>query len=225
MPFPIISGGGRSSTTTQYGGQELTKIQNLFNNVNIASVDATNKPILNTELLFKSGKLRLYDSDSSNIITIVTSNISQDVNLTFPTTMLGGASVNTFLFEGTTQPISGKIIDADNNTIIDLDDANIRSTAAINWAKIAKTGSKLQDLANVYSVGLSNNQSPIWNSANNRWEMRDLTNVDILLPNKTVLPTATTTGVPIYRNDLDANNQRVYLSVLQSGSPVLVRVA
>jgi len=80
-------------------------------------------------------------------------------------------------------------------------------------------------LANVYSVGLSNNQSPIWNSANNRWEMRDLTNVDILLPNKTVLPTATTTGVPIYRNDLDANNQRVYLSVLQSGSPVLVRVA
>jgi len=225
MTFTTITGGGRTSTTTQYGGQDLTKVLNLFGGVNIASVDTTNKPVLNTESLFKSGKLRLYDSDSSNLITVLTPNLTLDANVTFPTTLATGASSNTFLFEATNQAITNKTIDADVNTIIDLDNNNLRSTALIDWTKINKTGSKLQDLGNVFSTGLVNNQSPIWNQTNNRWEMKDLTNPDILLPNKTVVPTATTTSVPIYRNDLDVNNQRVYLSVLQAGSPVLVRVA
>jgi len=38
-------------------------------------------------------------------------------------------------------------------------------------------------------------------------------------------PTATTTEVPMYRKDLDANNQAIYLSKIENGQVIKVRVA
>lgn len=38
-------------------------------------------------------------------------------------------------------------------------------------------------------------------------------------------PTATTTEVPLYRKDLDANNQAIYLSKIENGVTIKVRVA
>jgi hypothetical protein len=226
MGFPTITGGGRASTTTVYGGAELTKLQNLFAGINIAASDSTNKPVISTEVTFASAMLKFLDANATNTIKIITPDISVDVSAQFPITMTTVLADNTFLMTGLNQIVTNKTIDAGVNSITNIADTNVKAGAAISWSKISKTGSKLNDVANMPVANPGDGQSIVYNAASNAWVYyTTITSSDINLPNKTSsLPVASTGSVPMYRNDLDANNQRVYFSKLEAGTPVLVRV-
>ena len=227
MVYPIITNGGRSTTATTYGGQELTKLQQYLSGINIATTDTTNKPIIMTETTFASGILKLADANSSNIIKVLTPDIAIDVSVRFPQSMTNVVNDNEFLLTNIVQVMKGKVMDATQNTIINLDDANFKSNASVGWGKVSKSGSKLNDLGDTPNTAPTTGQSLIYDSTSAAWTYYSaITSSDINLPNKTSsLPVADSTKTPIYRNDLDVNTQRVYISKLEGGSAVLVRLA
>lgn len=57
------------------------------------------------------------------------------------------------------------------------------------------------------------------------WVPTLVNSTNIRLINEAVEPTATTGAVPFYRTDIDVNNQAVYISKLENGVPVRIRVA
>lgn len=227
MVFPTINTGGRASTTTVYGGAELTKIQQLMSGINIASTDTTNKPIIATEVTFNSGVLKFFDSNNTNKIAVITPDISIDTQVRFPATMTSTVADNEFLMANTNQVMKNKTIDASQNALTNIDNSNLKSNIAIDWTKINKTGSKLTDFANTPVASPTDGQALVYSSTSAAWVYYTaIQSADINLPNKTgTLPTASTTSVPIYRNDMDVNTQRVYISKLEGGSPVLIRLA
>ena len=64
----------------------------------------------------------------------------------------------TIVLENAAQSLSNKTINADSNTISNIDDNEIKSNAGISWAKISKTGSSLHDLADVTTSVCTTNQ-------------------------------------------------------------------
>lgn len=140
---------------THHGGDSTDKISNLFNGV--LDVDPVD---LNTIVKFRTQKFRWRDSDNSNDYIVATGDISTDATLTIPSI----SGNDTFVFRDLAQILTNKTIDADNNTITDLVDANIKSGAGIAKSKISTTGawavSELPtatvytDTANTFGAGL-----------------------------------------------------------------------
>ncbi|WP_237737698.1 head decoration protein [Candidatus Nitrosopumilus sediminis] len=56
------------------------------------------------------------------------------------------------------QTLTTKTIDADSNTLTNIDNNEIKSNAGIDWTKISKTGSSVHDIANVTNVGCAAGQ-------------------------------------------------------------------
>ncbi len=73
------------------------------------------------------------DTSSDHQYVFATSELAADRTVTLP--LLTGN--DTFVFEAHTQTLTNKIIDSDNNTIANIVNADIKSLAAINAAKIA----------------------------------------------------------------------------------------
>lgn len=222
MVWPQITV-AKSSTPQTFGGDLGNQVSGYLGGLDIAASDTTNKPIINTNTYYKTGRLILYGATSTHTISFVTPTLSNDVSVTFPTN-LDNLNPNTFLFSELNQTVTNKNIDAGLNNLFNIGDINIVANAGINWSKVSKTNSKLEDIADMNVTGRAGGSLIQWDATNSKWVMFSL-NLDILLPNKTTnLPVASTTAVPIYRNDLDVNNQRGYVSKLENGIPVLVRL-
>lgn len=57
------------------------------------------------------------------------------------------------------------------------------------------------------------------------WVPTLVNSTNVRLANESTEPTATTTSAPVYRHDIDVFNQAVYISKLENGSIVKVRIA
>jgi hypothetical protein len=167
MVFPRIND-PKTTTADTFAGDALNKIQEWLAGINIASADVTNKPVIDTDTRFKSGRLRLFDSSSANELSFVVPTLTTPAAITFPAT-LSNASTNELLFAGVSQAITNKTINAAANSITNIADANIMTGAAIAWAKISKAGSGLGDIANVDLTGLANNYSIRWDASVSKW--------------------------------------------------------
>ena len=75
------------------------------------------------------------------------------------------------------------------------------------------------------SVVVEINTGKIFQFTGGVWVPTLLNSSTIRLINEAVEPTATTTSLPLYRTDIDVNNQAVYISKLENGSPIKIRIA
>ena len=57
------------------------------------------------------------------------------------------------------------------------------------------------------------------------WDETLTNSTTLRLLNEAVEPTATTTSTPVYRHDIDVNNQAIYVSRLENGVAVKFRLA
>jgi hypothetical protein len=108
MVFQKISPEGLS-TATQFAGDVVNKIADLFSGLNIAQTDASNKPVINTETMFYSSTLRILDNNQSHEFYFDTSgaNITEHKAIIIP--QLTAAS-DTIAFINQAQTLSNKIL-------------------------------------------------------------------------------------------------------------------
>ena len=105
----------------------------------------------NGDIVFKI----FHDGTSSilnRFINLSDSGLTELRNFIFPD------SSGTLVLENSTQTLSNKTIDADANTISNIDDDEIKSNAEISWSKISKSGSSLSDIENVTPTACSTDQ-------------------------------------------------------------------
>jgi hypothetical protein len=167
LVFPRINT-PNTTTADTFAGDALNKIQEWLAGLNIAASDSTNRPSINTDTRFQSGRFKLFDSDLSNEISFATPNLSTNASVTFPV-LLSGVTANEILFASVQQSMENKTINAAANVITNITDTNIATSAAIAWAKVSKAGSSLGDLANVDLTGLANNYSIRWDASVGKW--------------------------------------------------------
>ena len=172
MVFPTINS-PKETTGTTFGGDVMNKVMQWFSGYNIAATDSTNKPSIATETRFYSGKFILFDYDFTNEIKFFTPQLTNNVSISFPDN-LSISALNEITFNLVPQIIQNKTIDATNNSISNIANANISSTAAISWSKVSKAGSGLGDIASVDLTGLANNVSLKWDSTASKWVVYSL---------------------------------------------------
>ena len=80
MPFKVINISD-PGTSTRHGGDDLDKIANLFNGVDLTSDPVT----INTDFIFKNNKLTFRDLSDQYNIKILTSGETQSGSITIPT--------------------------------------------------------------------------------------------------------------------------------------------
>ena len=167
MVFPRIQN-PKTTTADTYAGDALNKIQEWLAGINIASTDATNRPSINTDTRFYSGRFKLFDYDFSNELSFVTPALSTNANISFPV-LLSSVADNEILFASVQQTIENKTINAGSNTITNLTNTNLAAGAAIGWSKISKNGSSLADIGDMNLTGLANNMSIRWDTTTGKW--------------------------------------------------------
>ena len=115
LVFQKISPEGLSSST-QFAGDVINKLSDLFSSINIAQADLTNKPTVNTEMRFYPDTLRLMDNDLSHQFYFDTSgaNVSEHKGMIIPQLTAGS---DTLLVEAQTATMTNKIINTDQNSI------------------------------------------------------------------------------------------------------------
>lgn len=172
MVFPTINN-PKTTVFNQFGGDVMNLIQRLFSAINIALVDSTNKPTIDTDFRFRSGRFILQDYDYSNQIKFITPDLNVDVNVTFPLS-LSHTQANEFVFAETIQTLKNKAINAQINAITNIANENIATAAAIAWNKISKTGASFGDFSTVNLTGLMHNHSIKWDSVSAKWITYDI---------------------------------------------------
>jgi len=167
LVFPRIQN-PKTTTADTYAGDALNKIQEWLAGINIAATDSTNKPGINTDTRFHSGRLKLFDLDFSNELSFVTPALSTNANISFPV-LLSAVADNEILFASVPQAIENKTINAAANTITNITNTSLSAGAAIGWSKISKNGSSLADLGDMNLTGLANNMSIRWDTTTGKW--------------------------------------------------------
>lgn len=188
MVFPKISD-PKPSTDSTYGGLEMSKIQDFLSGFDIGAADDTNRPSINTDTRFKSGKLLLF-GEGVNSTNIARFKYPENALATVPEAVvslpknLSGSQNNEFVFKDVAQTLTGKEIDASLNALTHISNVNIDSGAAISWSKISKTGSQLGDIANIDLTGRINHSSIYWDAVNAKWVIFQPSNgLDVYLAN------------------------------------------
>ena len=149
VQFKYVSGSGDSFTfaTTDKGDQLVFATANDGTNPDIATLSfgdvtltgtqtLTNKsltaPILTGSSSAAGSVLFREDTDNgTNAVTLIGPASTADVTLTLP------AATDTLVGKATTDTLTNKSIDSDNNTITNIVNADIKSSAAIAFSKMA----------------------------------------------------------------------------------------
>jgi hypothetical protein len=114
MPYPEITG-ILTSIATKFGGDITQWISQLLKGIDIGVTDPTLKPLINTDWRFKTGRLRLIDTQPTpNEVNYALENQTGSRTITIPVLDAAG---NVPLFTDLAQTVKNKIINAnDNNT-------------------------------------------------------------------------------------------------------------
>lgn len=106
-----------TTTATIFAGDALNYLIQYFKNVDHASGDASMIATIFTETRFRSGKLRILDSDSTHTVNFATPNYVENKTANFPSTLL---TSDDLLFAATPAIVTGKTIDFTSNTILNI---------------------------------------------------------------------------------------------------------
>jgi len=132
-----------NTTSIVHNGDNSKKVMFNLSDITVSTTRTLNIPDKNTTIVGtdttqtlsnKTLELpRINDSGSDNAYIIGVNELTSDRTVSLPL-LLGN---DTFVFESHNQTLSNKTINADNNTISNLTDSNIKSNASINATKIA----------------------------------------------------------------------------------------
>lgn len=170
MGYPEIAI-SKATTVTTYGGDVMTKDQRYKKGIDVADVDPTNKPDINTDTRYRSGRFILFMQNNSNEIEHITPSMVTNVQVSYPNN-LDNVAPNEYVFKDLPTTINNKAIPFATNSFPNF--------VAPRLQLVNETGTE---------------------------------------------PVGVTGAVPFYRKDIDANNQAVYISKLENGVAVKVRVA
>lgn len=132
-----------ASTSAAFGGEWGNLVSDLFNGVDISLTDVTKTPKIGTPFKFKLEKLRLYDGDESHEVTFSVDDID-----TGPLRKIRIRRMNTpfetdfMVLESLTQELINKTINADNNTLSNIENMDIKTGAGITDNKLAQITNK-----------------------------------------------------------------------------------
>lgn len=131
MPAQTIAN-SKTTTPTMFGGDALNNINRYLNGVDVTSVIGT--PIIRTPTKFPSDKLIFTDPAEDNTVTVKIPALSANKNINLiPSGVVDNDEV---VYKDTVQTVTGKVIDAGSNTISNLTNSNIGSSAAIAYSKL-----------------------------------------------------------------------------------------
>lgn len=188
--------GSLGSTTTEFGGNWANLISSYYNGVDIGLLDPTKKPIIGTLTRYKHGKIGLYDIDQSHYLTISVDDIDTGGVRNIRIRRMNSPYTEDFaVLEGMTQALLNKQIDADLNTITNIENADIKASAQIATTKLA-------DSANFLLKTLDNHLGA---------HFIDLTRISI------PADPATNDG-RIYVKQIDSNNEGVFCKIKKAGA-------
>lgn len=133
MPYPTIAS-PKTTSGTSFGGDVPNKIQRLLNDFDIADVDPTDKPRINTDFRFRNQRLHIFAGATNFVIKHKTNTLGADVFVTYPANL---EADNEFVFASLGQTLTTKGINCDDNSVSNIRNANIASDAAIAKSKLA----------------------------------------------------------------------------------------
>lgn len=131
-----------ASTTSEFGGNWANLISDYFNGVNIVLLDASKAPVIGTLTRFKPEKFGFYDPDESHYLVLSVDDID-----TGPVRKVKFRRMNSpfeedyAVLEGMGQTLLNKTIDADLNTLTNIENADVKAAAAIAYSKLNLTTS------------------------------------------------------------------------------------
>jgi len=161
--------GAVGSTTTTFGGSWANLISDYLNGVDLVISDPTKLPKINTLTRFKSGKFGLFDTDESHEVIIYPEDIDDGPQREIIIRrMIDPFEIDHMVLEGNPAVLLNKDIDGDDNDVHDLDNTAIKTGANIDWDKISKTGSLLDDIADVVFSGVAS-QDIVYRNATSQW--------------------------------------------------------
>lgn len=157
------------STSTAFGGTWAMFLSKLLNGQDIELDDPNKIPLMGTSFYYKSGKLRVLDTEGSHYLKFVLDNIDSGNDKTLRIREFSTGDEDYLVTENEPTELFGKTINADENTITNLTNSSIATGAAIGWAKINTTGSKLQDMKNINTATLGDGQVLQYNQSMDMW--------------------------------------------------------
>lgn len=133
-----------ASTTTEFGGNWANLISDYYNGTNIALTDPTKIPLIGSLTRYKFEKLSLLDVDASHSIVFSVDDIDTGTNRKIRFRRMNTPYEEDFaVLERVPQQIYSKTIDGDLNTITNIENADIKTTAAIATTKLADSANFL----------------------------------------------------------------------------------
>ena len=146
-------------------GTEVTGAStDLTDTADIAYLNTANTYVDGNLQTFTDDDVRFGDASNNNFATLSINELVADRTVTIPA--LGGNEV--FVFQGVSQTLTNKGIDADSNTLTNIDNDEIKSAAGIDWSKISKTGSLFADIGDV-SPGCADGAVRKYQESNSTW--------------------------------------------------------
>ena len=134
-PYPTIAS-PRTTTGTSYGGDVPNKIQRLLNDFDIADIDSTEIPRINTNFRFRTNRLQLFAGTTNFVVKHKTDNLAADAVVLYPSDLSTSVD-NEIAFVEVAQELKNKVLDTQFNSFIDIRNANIATDAAIAKSKLA----------------------------------------------------------------------------------------
>jgi hypoxanthine phosphoribosyltransferase len=127
-----------ASTTTEFGGNWANLISDYYNGTNIALLDANKAPLIGTTTRYKFEKLSLLDVDASHSLVLSVDDIDTGPTRKIRIRRMNNPYEEDFaVLESMAQSLLNKIINADLNTITNIENADIKAAAAIATTKLA----------------------------------------------------------------------------------------
>ena len=189
-----ITPGITALTFTQFSGVPVGEVNTASNIVSDSStqiglVKAKSGTDLPFKVLREGANISLTTDNENATIAVTGAELTANKNAASGYAGLDGSSriakaqtPSDTVYTGDGQTLTSKTIDADSNSITNIDDDEIKTNAGISWTKISKTGSSIHDLANVTSIGCAAGQvlkssASSWICANDIGEENTVSNV------------------------------------------------
>lgn len=131
-----------TTTTTEFGGEWGNLISDYMNGINIGLLDPTKKPKIGTPTTWKFETLGLLDNDESHKVTFSVDDIDTGVDRLIKIRRMNSPNTTDYMvMENMPQIMVSKTMDADLNFFSNIDNADIKAAAAINYSKLNLTNS------------------------------------------------------------------------------------
>lgn len=130
--------GALGSTNSTFGGEWGNLLSDLLNGIDVGLADPTKAPIINTNIRFRYGKLKMFDADDSHTVRFSVDDIDTGVDRNIRIRRMNSPNEEDFMvLENLPQAIKSKDIDSDLNNITNIVNSDIKAAAGIVYSKLS----------------------------------------------------------------------------------------